>query len=283
MRSLFLIKLFSMVHMLLRTPPFYAVMSVYYILRFSVALYSTLTARTKKKLYSSQKLVKKFRNSELGCMNGGTSRIIGLWTKSYQKLDLKKKGPIQLYPSLATSKQSAIRLKYNKSLCSEFLDRSKLSTKFKSGVHLIKFNNKELERLCKKYDQNKDWVSSLSRYPSINQLQHTFQSLVHTCLLIETDFKYKLEQGYAFKSVCDFISDFIDQTSLQLEELTDAGISSYQITYLASKVSTGLDFIEELIQLPLVQDIRLHLVCVDHIDILIDRCLSLGERINEKK
>ncbi|KAI8061893.1 hypothetical protein BDF21DRAFT_428756 [Thamnidium elegans] len=271
-----------MVHLLLRTPSFYAVMSVYYILRFSVAFYSTLTTRTKQNLYCSQRLVKRFRNSKLEFIDE-TPRIIGLWIKSYQKLDLKQKNLTRQYPSSVTSKQYSIKLRYNKSLCSELLERGKLNTKFKNGVNLIKFNSKELEGLCKQFDQNKDWVSSLSSYPSINQLQHTFQLLMNTCLLIDSSLDHKLEQGYAFKSICDFILGFIDQTHLQLEELTDASISKYQVNYLASKVSAGLDFIEELLQSPLVEDIHLHWICVDHINILIDRCFALGERINERK
>ncbi|GAA5805467.1 hypothetical protein HPULCUR_010983 [Helicostylum pulchrum] len=262
-----------MAHLLLRTPPFYALISVYYILRFSVAFYTTLAARTKKSFYCSQTLVNTFRNSDLG-----------LRINSYQKLDLKQTILTQQYPlSVTSSKQSLIRLRYNKSLCSELLERSKLTTKFKDGAKLIKFNTKDLERLCKQFDQNKDWVSDLSRYPSIKKSQHTFRSLMNTCSLINGSLNHKLKQGYAFKSVCDFISNFIDQTHLQLEELTDAGISRYQVKCLASKVSAGLDFIEELLKSPVVQDIHLHRICVDRIDILIDQCFALGDRINERK
>lgn len=272
-----------MVHLLLRTPPFFALMSVYYILRFSVTFYTTLTARTKKNFYCSQKLVKRFRNGELGFINE-TPRIVGLWIKSYQKLDLKQTNLTQQHPFPVISKQSSITSRYNESLCSELLQRSKLTTKFKDGVKLIKFNTKDLERLCKQFDQDKNWVSDLSKYPSIKQLRHTFQSLMNTCSLVDnSSLNHKLEQGYAFKSVCDFISSFIDQTHLQLEELTDAGISRYQVNCLASKVSAGLDFIEELLKLPMVQDIHLHRICVDHIDILIDQCFALGERINERQ
>lgn len=180
--------------------------------------------------------------------------------------------------------QSPVNPKYTlfvtKLSCSEILVRSKLNTNFKNRFNLM-IHPQKLIDISKPLSQSHTGIPYPPEHThQLNELEKAFRSLMDTCLKLEKS--NDIEQGFAFNSVCEFVNEFIEEIRVQLDQFTEVDLGNRQVV-MATKVSTAMNFIEELLQSPLVYDIHLHWFCTDRIEALLSQCIELGERLHERK
>lgn len=84
---------------------------------------------------------------------------------------------------------------------------------------------------------------------------------------------YSPSSGFAFSSICSLIAVYIEQIRFSHD------VSSIDLN--AAEICTCINFIEKLLYAPFVTESRFHWFCIDQLNLLTDRCLDLGEELQE--
>lgn len=111
-----------------------------------------------------------------------------------------------------------------------------------------------------------------SNYSRLHDLEEAFQVLIDSYPKTELC-DYSPSSVFAFSSICSLIAVYIEQIRFSHD------VSSIDLN--AAEICTCINFIEKLLYSPPVTESRLHGFCIDQLNLLTDRCLYLGEELQE--